>query len=160
EIRRRKGIPIHAADKTRKMENVAFLNEALRLGNFKAKRDSRFAADSRHVQVDWEKSTPDRLVVKAGFHSDIIDAVLYPFKEARTYLNEYKEPLPKRGTPERGEIETEEFWIEEERRIMGHKNKPSWERDDLKAGDETRRRIENGRTKHTKGAQTNTRVVT
>lgn len=129
ELRRRKGIPIHAADKKRKMENVAFMNESLRLGHFKAHKDSRFAKDAQQVQVDWDKSTPDKLVVKAGFHSDIIDATLYPFKEARTYLNEYKAPLPKKGTPERGEIESERFWEEQEALILGKKHKPAWERD-------------------------------
>ena len=131
ELRRRKGIPVHAADKARKMENVAFLNEALRLGTFLADKDSRFAKDSYQVQVDWDKTTPDKLVVKDGFHSDIIDAVLYAFKEARTYLNKYDVPLPKIGTPERGQIEAEEFWESEEKRVRKKKDVPIWEREDF-----------------------------
>ena len=85
EIRRRKHIPVQPADKMRKMENVAFLNDYLRQGKFKAKRDSRFAKDSELVQIDWEKSSPDRIVVKSGFHSDIIDSVLYAFKESPAF---------------------------------------------------------------------------
>ena len=86
ELRRRKGLPIEAADKKRKMENVAFLNDWLRLGRFKAKKGSIFANDSLKVQIDWDKSTPDRLAVKPGFHSDIIDAVLYADRKS-TRLN-------------------------------------------------------------------------
>ncbi len=100
EITRRKHIPIQAADKARKFENVAFLNDWLRQGKFKAKKDSRFASDSYQVQIDHEKTTPDRLVVKKGFHSDIIDAVLYAFKESPAFT--YREPVlkAKYQTPE------------------------------------------------------------
>lgn len=92
EMRRRHHIPVHAADKVRKMENVAFLNDALRTGRFKAKKDSRFAQDSYLVEIDRDKSTPDRIKVKDNFHSDIIDAVLYAFKESPAYA--YQVPLP------------------------------------------------------------------
>lgn len=100
EIRRRKHIPVQPADKARKIENVAFLNEALRLGNFKAKKDSRFATDSYQLQIDRDRTTPDRLVVKKGFHSDIIDAVLYGFKESPAFTFQKPEPKPKWGTDE------------------------------------------------------------
>ena len=64
----------------------------MRLGRFKAKKDSRFAQDSYLVQIDWEKSRPDKIIVKKTPHSDIIDAVLYSFKEspAWTYREEPK----------------------------------------------------------------------
>lgn len=100
ELSRRKHIPVKAADKARKFENVAFLNEWLRLGKFKAKKTSRFATDSYQVQIDYEKTTPDRLVVKKGYHSDIIDAVLYAFRESPAYT--YQKPIdkPKYGSKE------------------------------------------------------------
>lgn len=85
EIRRRKHLPIHPADKMRKMENVAFLNDYLRLGKFKANKTSRFVQDSYKVQIDWDKTTPNRIVVKDTFHSDIIDACLYAFKESPAF---------------------------------------------------------------------------
>lgn len=90
ELIRRHQIPIQAADKARKFENVAFLNDWLRQGKFKARKDSRFAGDSYQLQIDHERTTPDRLVVKKGFHSDIIDAVLYAFKESPAFT--YQEP--------------------------------------------------------------------
>lgn len=100
EFSRRKHIPIMAADKKRKMENVAFLNEWLRLGRFKARRDSTFAADSFRVQIDWEKTTPDRIVVKDSFHSDVIDAVLYAFKESPAFTYQVPKPEHKYGSLE------------------------------------------------------------
>lgn len=105
ELRRRHHIPVHPADKSRKMENVAFLNDALRVGKFKARRDSRFAQDSYGVQIDHEKSTPDKIAVKKGFHSDIIDAVLYAFKESPAFS--YQKPIP------RPKYQTKE-WFEKE----------------------------------------------
>lgn len=93
EIRRQKHIPVQPADKARKMENVAFLNDALRTGRFKAKKSSRFAQDSYLVEKDKEKSTPDKIKLKDTYHSDIIDAVLYAFKESPAFA--YQPPLEK-----------------------------------------------------------------
>lgn len=110
EMRRRYSIPVQPADKARKQENVELLNDYLRLSKFKARKDSRFATDSYLVQIDWDKSTPDRIVIKKKPHSDIIDAVLYAFKESPAWANANapKEP-PKWGTPE---------WAADERRRM------------------------------------------
>jgi hypothetical protein len=109
ELRRRHHIPVQPADKTRKMENVAFLNDAIRTGLFKARRDSQFALDSLSVQIDHDKTTPERIVVKKGFHSDIIDAVLYGFKESPAFSYHKPQLKPKYQTPE---------WFDKEAREM------------------------------------------
>lgn len=100
ELRRRHHIPVQPADKTRKMENVAFLDDALRTARFKARKESRFAQDSYLVEKDRDKSTPDRIIVSNKYHSDIIDATLYAFKESPAFA--YIPPIPeaKPGTPE------------------------------------------------------------
>lgn len=105
EIRRRHHIPVIGAEKQRKQETVAFLNDHLRLGRFKAKAASQFAQDSYLIQIDYEKTTPDKIVIKKNYHSDIIDAVLYAFKESPAFT--YQKPVekPKKGT---------EAWAEEE----------------------------------------------
>lgn len=100
EMRRQHAIPVEPADKLRKQENVEFLNDAMRLGKFKAKRDSRFAKDSYLVQIDWDKSTPSKIIIKKHPHSDIIDAVLYAFKESPAWGYEAVAPKPKIGSPE------------------------------------------------------------
>lgn len=99
ELIRRHQIPLVAADKTRKMENVALLNDFLRSGRFKASGDSKFAVDCMLVEIDRSKSTPEKIKVKDSYHSDIIDAVLYAFKESYAYT--YQKPIekPKAGTP-------------------------------------------------------------
>lgn len=109
EIRRRHHIPVQQAEKQRKMENIAFLNDALRTGRFKAKADSRFAQDSYLVEIDRDKSTPDRIKVKDNFHSDIIDAVLYAFKESPAFA--YQPPVvkPKYGTAKWAEQEEDDM---------------------------------------------------
>jgi hypothetical protein len=98
EFRRRKHIPVQPANKQRKMENVALLNDWLRQGKFMAKKDSHFAQDSYLVQIDYEKTTPDRLAVKKDYHSDIIDAVLYAFRESPAFTYEPPTEQPKWGT--------------------------------------------------------------
>lgn len=90
EMRRRHAVPVEAADKARKQETVEFFNDALRLGFFKAHKDSRFTQDTYLIQIDWDKSRPDKIVIKKDPHSDIIDAVLYAFKESPAFT--YREP--------------------------------------------------------------------
>lgn len=104
EMRRRKGISVDAADKKQKAENVGLLNDELRLGRFKAPKTSRFVQDSYLIQIDWTKSTPDKIVIKKEPHSDIIDAVLYAFKETYAYTHQPEAPsAPRWGTKEWGE---------------------------------------------------------
>jgi len=105
EIRRRHHIPVIGAEKQRKQETVAFLNDHLRLGRFKAKSSSQFAQDSYLIQIDYEKTTPDKIVIKKNYHSDIIDAVLYAFKESPAFT--YQKPVEK---PKIGSA----AWAEEE----------------------------------------------
>jgi phage terminase large subunit-like protein len=114
EIRRRHQIPVQPADKARKMENVAFLNDSMRLGTFKARADSKFVQDSYLVRIDWEKSTPNRIVVRKEPHSDIIDAVLYAFKESPAYAYEKPKEITKIGTAEYYKKITDEMEAEAE----------------------------------------------
>lgn len=117
EIIRRHKIPVEAADKTRKMENIALMNDALRRGHLKAKGMSRFAQDSLKVEIDRDKSTPERTVVSTNYHSDIIDAVLYAFKFSPAYSWEPTKPKPKWGTKEWADAQNDEMW---ERELEGY----------------------------------------
>lgn len=100
EMRRQHGIAVEPADKLRKQENVEFLNDALRLGKFKARKTSQFALDSYKVQIDWEKSTANKIVIKKVPHSDIIDAVLYAARECPAWSFEAEVKKPHWGTKE------------------------------------------------------------
>lgn len=113
ELRRRYGLPLHPADKLRKQENVELLNDALRLGRFRAKGASKFAQDSYLIQIDWEKSTPNKIVIKKKPHSDIIDAVLYAFKESPAYSYTPPKPKPVPGTKEWADAETDNMFESE-----------------------------------------------
>ncbi len=100
DLRQRFAVPIVAADKAHKQSNVEFLNDALRRGKFKAKGNSRFAQDSYTIQIDWDKSTPNKIVIKKTFHSDIIDSVLYAFRESYSFAHKKEEPKLVRGSKE------------------------------------------------------------
>lgn len=113
EITRRWGLPLIAADKIRKQENVELLNDALRTGKFKAKAKSHFALDSYLIQVDWDRTTPDKIVIKKKPHSDIIDAVLYSFKESYSYTHEPEVPKLQYGSKAWADAQSQEMWEKE-----------------------------------------------
>lgn len=110
EIRRQKGIPVQGADKKLKMQNIAFLNDAMRTERFKAKRMGMFAQDCFKVEIDRDRSTPDRIAVSTQYHSDIIDAVLYAFKESPSFSYQAARATPKPGTKEWVHQQEEEMW--------------------------------------------------
>lgn len=106
DLKDRYSLMIEPADKMGKMANYRFLDNALRTGNFKAKRTSRFAQDCMILERDDDKSTPDKIVVKG--HSDAIDSALYAFKlsPAYNYTPAIVKPVP--GTPEYVKYEEEQ----------------------------------------------------
>lgn len=119
ELRHRWGIHLEPAEKTRKMENLAILNDALRSGRFRAKRDSRFASDCMHLEVDRDRSRPDKLVVSNRFHSDVIDSVLYSFKLSPAYTYEpAKASGPPKGSREWYQKQAEIDWEAERERLQ------------------------------------------
>ncbi len=105
------------------MSNYKFLNNALRTGNFKAKKTSRFAQDCNLLERDDDKSSPDRIVVKG--HSDAVDSCLYAFKlsPAYGYQPPVIQPLP--GTPEYNKMQEEKHFesaLEQVKRSQSQKN--------------------------------------
>lgn len=110
EMRRQHGIPVGPADKLRKQENVEFLNDSLRLGKFKANKSSQFALDSYKVQIDWDKSTSNKIVIKKVPHSDIIDAVLYAARECPAWSYEKEPTKPHKGTKEWADQQAKDMW--------------------------------------------------
>lgn len=127
EMRRQHHIPVHGADKLRKQENVEFLNDALRTGRFMAKSASRFALDSYLVQIDWDKSTPDRIIVKKSPHSDIIDSVLYAFKESPAFTYEKAKVPPKWGTKEYADAQEDTMWEAELAGLQEEAERAKWD---------------------------------
>lgn len=126
EIIKRYQIPVEAADKTRKMENIELMNDALRTGKLKASDNSRFVQDSYLVEIDRDKSKPDRIVVSSRYHSDIIDAVLYAFKCSPAYS--YEPPVKKliHGSKEWAEAQSKEMW---EAELAGHQAADSFRKE-------------------------------
>lgn len=105
EMRRRYRIPVQPAEKQRKFENIELFNDALRTRRFMAKSDSRLAYDSQRMEWDFERMTPDKKVISKRFHSDIVDATLYAFKESPAYSWSPEPAKPKPGSLEWGKAE-------------------------------------------------------
>lgn len=126
EMRRRHAIPVEPADKKLKSENVGILNDELRLGKFKAKAMSRFAQDSYLIQIDWLKSTPDKIVIKKDPHSDIIDAVLYAHKESYSFTHKPETLAPRYGSKEWADSQSNEMWEKELEGISSEDSFNKW----------------------------------
>jgi hypothetical protein len=133
EMRIQFRIPVEPAIKKEKQQTVEFLNDTLRLGKFKAHKDSRFVQDSYLVEIDWEKSTPDKIVLKNTFHSDVIDAVIYAYRVSPFYNFEEKEKKPKPGTKEYDDEKARELFEHHvqqlERKRAQTDSAPCWETD-------------------------------
>lgn len=84
ELTQRWGLRVNAAEKERKLEHIELLNDAMRTGQFHAKKDSRFAQDC--MLVEWDKTNPEKPKISERFHSDICDAVLYGYRRALHWL--------------------------------------------------------------------------
>lgn len=106
EMRRRYKMPVHAAEKSRKFENYELFNDAMRTQRFMAKKTSQFAKDAMLLEWDVDKMRPDKKVVSDRFHSDIVDATLYAFRESPAYTYKPVTEKPKWGTPEWGKQES------------------------------------------------------
>ena len=92
ELQSRWGLPVEAADKQRKAEHVALLDDALRTSAFAAPPDSRFAEDCAIIQWDADEKAKGRLTFEGAYHSDIADAVLYGFRVAWHWIEEIAPP--------------------------------------------------------------------
>jgi hypothetical protein len=93
EIRMRHSLTVEAAEKARKLEYIALLNDDLRTGKLQFAANSRFEEDSYLVQ--WDYSNPERPVISRNYHTDIGDAVLYAWRECKHfYEQDVKPPKP------------------------------------------------------------------
>jgi hypothetical protein len=110
ELRRRYALPIKAAEKTRKFEYIALLNDAMHSSRFFANAKSVFAQDCMRVQWDKDKLSPDKMVISDKFHSDITDSCLYGFREA-LHWREIPEPI-------KAKPQTDEWFREQEDRVL------------------------------------------
>lgn len=130
EMRRQKHIPVQGADKKLKMQNIAFLNDSLKTGRFMARSDGMFAQDSFLVEIDRDKTTPDRVVVSSKYHSDIIDAVLYAFKESPAFTYQKPVEAPKYGSKEWADKQTNEMFERELESLQKSQEMDKWSIDD------------------------------
>jgi len=122
ELRKRFSLPVVAAEKTRKFEFIEILNDALRTGKLKAKKDSTFAEDARKLEWDRDVRNPDKPKVKDTFHSDVIDAVLYAFREALHWLYRPEPPKIVKGTKEWMKQQEDLVWEEASNKLKNEKD--------------------------------------
>jgi len=93
-LRQRYGIPVKAAEKSRKSEYIKLLNTDLRAGRVKAKADSQVVHDWKNVEKDPEAWKIGQLKErKGGYHGDNSDAFLYAWREALHWLEQPAVPV-------------------------------------------------------------------
>jgi phage terminase large subunit-like protein len=129
ELKRRHGLPCEAAEKVRKFEHIELLNDALRTGRFKAKRDSAFAEEAMRAQWDMDSRARGILKVSNAYHPDMLDADLYAFRHCAHYLFEPEAAKPnaeqqldawERAESERIERRKEGGWADDAAGKMGY----------------------------------------
>lgn len=114
ELTARWSLPVEAAEKDRKLEHIELLNDTLRSGNFKAKKESHFAQDC--MLVEWDRDNPEKPKISERYHSDVCDAVLYGERRAQAYLAEQLPPIPPpSGSPEWLQLQAKRLQEEEQR---------------------------------------------
>jgi hypothetical protein len=94
EMVRRFKLNIKAAEKTEKLGYIELFNDALRTSKLKFLASSRVCSDAMLVEWDREKSNHEKLVISDRFHSDILDAALYAWRECLGWLSEPVTPDP------------------------------------------------------------------
>lgn len=103
EMRARYRLAVTAAKKADKWANIELLNAACRHGEFYALAGSQFAQECVKVEKDWDKSTPDRIVVK-GHMPDVVDSAIYGFVESRAWTAKAPPKTPEEQRAELAEI--------------------------------------------------------
>jgi hypothetical protein len=101
ELKVRAALPIKAAEKTRKLEYIELVNDALRTGRLLARQGSQFASDCLLVEWDATRTRGEARVISDRFHSDIADAVLYAFRESLHWQHVAPAPPPSEQQAER-----------------------------------------------------------
>lgn len=109
EILQRYQINIDAAEKSRKHEFISLFNDDLMTGAFKAIPDTRFEEDCNLVQ--WDYDNPEKPVISRRYHSDVVDATIYAWRECRHYFK--PEPKAQKPTVDQYMKELEELEAEE-----------------------------------------------
>lgn len=117
EVSARTGLALKAAEKSRKFEFLALMNDALRTGRLLVRRGSRFAADALLVEWDRDRSTNEHPVISERFHSDILDAVLYAFRESYHWTHQAPAKVAAPGSPEWFEAQAARMREEAEERV-------------------------------------------
>lgn len=112
EFRQRYGIPIHPAEKSKKLAYIELLNGDLISGTFKINKNSQLAGEMRLHQ--WDPDRPQKEDDRTP--NDLCDANLYAWREAKHWLGERKQPRPPEGSFELAELINKELEEEEMQR--------------------------------------------
>ncbi len=84
---RKAGVPVKDAKKVDKGAFIKMFNSDLRTGKIRVRPDSGWARDARLVEKDAKAFQKGKLDERAGgYHSDILDAALYSWREALHWI--------------------------------------------------------------------------
>ena len=95
ELQGRWQLPVKAAVKTNKAANLALLDDALLTGQLRARDGSPFADDCATTQWDQDARARGEQAIDDSTHSDIIDAVLYGYRECKAWCEDAPEAPPR-----------------------------------------------------------------
>ena len=132
ELRRRKSIPVHAAEKREKRSAMIVLGDRIRSHRVKvlageqndALRDDWAVSQWNEKRTDFEEDSKDETS-----HRDVSHASLYGHRRLRNYLYEPEEVQPEPGTQEWARAEEKKMEAQQRKRYQRPQHRgPSWDR--------------------------------
>jgi hypothetical protein len=123
EFKQRKGLPIKAAEKKRKNAFIELLQDDLRTGRLKIKRNCEQLL-SEYDLLQWHET---RMKEDDRFENHCADSVLYAWREAKHWCYEPLTRLPEPGTPEFEQYQMDQYWEAKRDELAGKENAPWFE---------------------------------
>jgi hypothetical protein len=125
ELRKRHSIPVVKAEKSRRRAYVRFLNGAFQSGLVKVVRSECVGLCDELETLVWDDEGKD---FAAGLADHVSDALLYAWRQARSYASEAPATQPQHGTIEAMEAEAARLEQADRERWQESQDRPAWER--------------------------------
>lgn len=120
EMRKRHGIPLHAADKTGKSDFIELMNAEFIMGRIKIGPDAHPLKDE-YVGLVWDEKT-DKRQEHPSCDNHCADSALYMWRYCYSYLSEVVVPKPAEGTPAWVQEQVEQMKQDEIQRLESNKS--------------------------------------
>lgn len=125
ELRKRHGIPLHPAEKTQKLANIALLNDAMRASFFKVHESQE---DVKHQYMTLTHHPDGTGREDPVLPNDLADCILYAWREAKAYAAQPREVPVKKTEAQVFKEEEDKYLRNSETSHSNEQGREWWER--------------------------------